>query len=547
MHQDAKSLKARGDHLFSAKAPLDSRNQEIADHFYPERADFTVTRDIGEDWADHLMTGYPSMIRRDLGNALGSMLRPRAKKWFSIAAEREENMDGEARGWMQWATDLQRRAMYDRKTKLTMAVKQGDHDFATFGGACISVEMNHRDMALLYRCWHLRDVAWAEDAFGSIGEIHRNWKPTVSEMCQYFPNTVHPKIKARKDKEPFATINVRHVVVRSDEYLNSTGKPTPRQPWMSLFIDCENDHILQETPSWHRIYVLPRWATISGSQYPYSPAALIALPDARLVQAMTLTMLDAGERAANPPMIGVAEAIRGDLQLYAGGFTSVDAEYDERLGEVMRPLTQDLRGLPFGMDMLDRQGEMIKNAFYLNQISMPPQGGPEMTAFEVGQRVQEYIRNALPLFEPMEDEYNGQLCDMTFEVLMRNGAFGSPQDIPESIQGENTTYEFESPLREMVDRQKGQNFLEAKAMITEAVQMDPSSAHVMDFRATLRDVLGGIGTPEKWLRSENDETAIVEDEKQKVAMAQQLEAMSQGGEAAEKLGAAAQQFAAPIQ
>ena len=70
MHQDAIALIARGDHLFSTKAALDSRNQELADHFYPERADFTVTRDIGEDWADHLMTGYPSMVRRDLGNSL---------------------------------------------------------------------------------------------------------------------------------------------------------------------------------------------------------------------------------------------------------------------------------------------------------------------------------------------------------------------------------------------------------------------------------------------------------------------------------------------
>jgi hypothetical protein len=40
-----------------------------------------------------------------------------------------------------------------------------------------------------------------------------------------------------------------------------------------------------------------------------------------------------------------------------------------------------------------------------------------MTAYEVGQRIQEYIRGALPLFEPMEMEYNGALCERTFEIL----------------------------------------------------------------------------------------------------------------------------------
>jgi hypothetical protein len=543
MHQDAKSLKRRGDHLFSAKAPLDSRNQELADNFYPERADFTVTRDVGTDWAEHLMTGYPAQIRRDLGNSLGSMLRPRAKNWFNISIKNRDKLDHEAKEWLQWASQLQRNAMYDNKSRFTTAVKQGDHDFATFGGACISVEVNRRDQHLLYRCWHLRDVAWAEDAFGQIGEIHRNWKPTISELCQYFPKTVHPKVKERKDKEPFASVNVRHIVVKSEEYMSPTGK-TARQPWTSLFIDVENDHILQETPSWTRVYVLPRWATISGSQYPYSPAALIALPDARLIQAMTLTLLDAGERAANPPMVGVAEAIRGDLALYAGGFTAVDAEYDERLGEVLRPITNDARGLPFAVDMIDRTGEMIKNAFFLNQITMPPHGGgPDMTAYEVGQRVQEYIRNALPLFEPMEDEYNGQLCEMTFELLMREGAFQAADQIPDSIQGADISYEFESPLREMLDRQKGQTFLEAKGLITEAAQIDPSSVHVMDFKATLRDVLGGISTPEKWLRSEVEQDERIEADAAQQAQAQQMEQLQQGGEAAAKLSQAAQNFA----
>lgn len=545
MHQDAKSLKGRGDHLFTSKRPLDSRNQEIADHFYPERADFTVTRDIGGDWADHLMTGYPSMVRRDLANSLGSMLRPRAKEWFNVrssAFDDKGDEDSESREWLQWATGLQRRAMYDRKSKFTKAVKEGDHDFATFGGACISVELNRRDMALLYRCWHLRDVAWSEDAFGDIGEIHRNWKPTVTELCEYFPGTVHQKLKDRKDKEPFAQVNVRHVVIKTDTYGEQARF---RQPWVSMFIDCENEHIMQEVGSWTQIYVLPRWATISGSQYPYSPAAMIALPDARLIQAMTLTMLDAGERAASPPMIGVAEAIRGDLQLYAGGFTAVDAEYDERLGEVLRPLTQDFRGLPYGMDLTDRTGDMIRNAFYLNQINMPPHDGPEMTAFEVGQRVQEYIRGALPLFEPMEDEYNGQVCDMSFEVLMRNGAFGAPQNIPEAIRGSDTTYEFESPLREMIERQKGQTFLEAKAMITEAADIEPSSTNILDFGRTLRDVLHGVGTPEKWMRSEAEVAELAQADQQKQEIAEGLAAMQGGGDAAQKLAGAAQQFANP--
>lgn len=542
MHTDAKSLKEWGDRLFSAKQPWDSLNQEVAVNFYPMRADFTASRDIGDEFAAHLMSGYPVLVHRDLSNSIGSMLRPKGQPWFHMGADREEKETHDAKRWLEWAEGLQRRAMEDRRTMFARATKEGDHDFSAFGGAVISTEVNRRNMTLLYRCWHLRDVAWAEDSYGQINFVPRNWKPTVRELCGYSSQglRVHPKIIEAKDKEPDRKVHVRHMVVSAEDY-DATKRF--RQPWVSLFIDCENNHIMAERGSWTRIYTIPRWATVSGSQYPHSPATTIALPDARLLQAMTLTLLEAGERAANPPMIGVAEAVRGDLNIYAGGFTAVDADYDERLGEVLRPLVQDKSGLPAGFEMQDRQFEMLREAFYLNTLNMPPQGGPEMTAFEVGQRVQEYIRNAMPLFEPMEDDYNGGLCEITFETLLHEGAFGSPDTIPPEIAGSEVKFRFESPLAEMIERQKGQQFLEAKAMIAQAMEIDPSAPMIMDFNETLRDVLSGIGSPAKWLRSPEEVEAMKAAQSAQNEAATLLAGMEQGATVAEKLGNASQSFA----
>ena len=537
LHADAKSLVERGDRLFTKKQPWDTRNQDIAEQFYVERADFTTRRDIGDSYADHLVTGYPAMVRRDLGNSFGSMLRPKGQDWFHVRARRDEaNEDHDAKAWLEWASGVQRRAMYERRSQFTRATKEADHDFAAFGGAVISTEANRRDTTLLYRCWHLRDVAWAEDSYGQIAEVHRNWQPTASELVAAFPKTVHPKTAEIASRDPHSEVRVRHCVIRADA---DNGKKF-RQPWVSLYIDCDNQHVLEERGSWTQIYTIPRWATISGSQYPYSPATVIGLPDARLLQAMTLTLLDAGERAANPPMVGVAEAIRGDMNLFAGGFTAVDAEYDERLGEVLRPLSSDSRALPFGIDMADRTTAMLKEAFYLNKLSMPEHGGPEMTAFEVGQRVQEYIRQALPLFEPMEQDYNGQLCDISFETLMREGTFGSPDSIPDSLRGMDVDFAFESPLAELVERQKGQKFLEAKAILADMTAVDPTAPGIMDFGTTLRDVLSGIGVPAKWMRSPEDVSAMQRAEAEKVEATQLLAGMQQGADVAATLAQTAQ-------
>ena len=50
-----------------------------------------------------------------------------------------------------------------------------------------------------------------------------------------------------------------------------------------------------------------------------------------------------------------------------------------------------------------------------------------MTAYEVQKRMDEYVRGALPLFEPAEAEYNGALCDQTMKLLIRANAFGAPE------------------------------------------------------------------------------------------------------------------------
>lgn len=522
-----------GDGLFSKKLTVDSMNQEIAENFYPERADFTVTNYTGRDFGANLTTSFPCVARRDLGNIFSGMLRPSDKNWFYNRVKNMDSLDNEGLRWLEWATELQYNAMYDPITNFVRATKEGDHDFAAFGCAVISVELNRRKNALLYRTWHLRDTAWCENVEGKVGEIHRKWKPQIRQLETLFPGKVSQKVTSAEDK--YKDIACRHVVVDADQYQSGDIKKRWKQPFISYHIDVENQHIMDEVGMWNLGYVVPRWQTIPGTQYPVSPAVTAALGDARLIQAMMLTLLEAGEKAVNPPMVAVQEALRGDIALYAGGVTYVESEYDEKTGEVLRPLTQDTRAIPLGIEMQRDVREQITNAFFLNKIGLPPIKG-DTTAFEIGQRVSEYVRNALPLFEPMESEYNGGLCEISFDILLRSGAFGGPQDIPRSLQGQQIHFSFESPLSDARQHQKSQRFMETKAMVAEAAQLDPSSLAMLDVKTALRDVLTSIGSPAKWVRTEEQVNEI---EKQQQAQQQAQQAMGmlqQGGMAAEQIG-----------
>jgi hypothetical protein len=543
---EAKALIDQGDNLFGKRGTLVSMFQEIGDQFYPERADFTVTRTLGDQFAENLSTSYPVLVRRDLGNSIGTMMRPTSIDWFHMRAKRDEREDQPAKEWLEWATGVQKRAMYDRRSMFTRASKESDHDVAAFGQSVKTVELNRNGDGLLYRCWHLRDVVWAESVEGQIDTIHRKWKPTAADLCKLYGDRVHVKVKDKMvgaKKEPFAEINCRHIVIPADQCDDEYPGKRAGVPWVEYMIDVDNCHVMECVGLAYRKYIIPRWQTVSGSQYSFSPATVCGLPEARLLQAMTRTLLEAGEKFTNPPMVAVQEAIRSDLSIYAGGVTWVDSEYDERLGEVLRPLSQDRGGMPIGFEMQSTAMALLKEAFFLNKLDLPS-NGPEMTAYEVGQRVQEYIRHAAPLFEPLEDEDNGAVCESTFDLLLRGGAFGSVQDMPQSLRGQDIEFRFESPLHEAIERQKGQKFMEAKALLADTLALDPTAGAHIDIRTAFRDVLGSIGVPAKWMNSETEADEIIAGQQEKIAVAETIETLGAGAEAARTMGEAGQALAA---
>jgi hypothetical protein len=540
----AKDLIRCGDELFSKRQPLLSLWQTIAEQFYVERAEFTVVRSIGEEFADHLNDSYPLIIRRELGDFL-STLRRKDQEWFQVSVERDNMLDNAGKRFLDYATTVQRRAMYDRRTQFTRAMKEADHDFVTFGQPVLTIEANYTTNTLLYQCWHLRDCVWRFTLDGRIAEVHRKWCPTARQLSQLFKNkpgaSLHSNVVTQLEKNPYQEIECRHIVVSVEDYEPEKRRQT--QTYTELYVDVQNQHVIYEAPLRNPKYVIPRWKTLSGTQYAHSPAVTVGLPDARLIQAMSLTLLEAGEMAVRPPMAAKIDVIPDGAKLFAGGITGIDAEYDGRIEDAIAPIMNDSRALTFGHEMIKDKQAMLAQAFYIQKINLP-QFDHEMTAFEFSQRLQEYIRNVIPLFEPIDSEYHAQVCDQSFQVLLENNAFGDPRMFPRSVRGQETVFQFDSPLSQAVEREKGQRFLEAKGLVTEAITFDQSCAAMVDWKTALRDALDGKRTPAKWLNSEAQVSAYAKQLEQQKAMQQQIAMIQQGSEAAEQVGVAQQAIAA---
>jgi hypothetical protein len=534
MNSDLQFLVKRGDKLFSDREPALTLWQELAENFYVERADFTTSRDIGDEFASHLMTSLPLMIRRDLANQISAMLRPRGKDWFEVAPSDERLAeDQRIKLWCQDKSAVMRRAVYDIHSGFVRSTKTADHDFVTFGQAVLTVELDRMKQSLLYRDWHLRDVAWAENYARHINEIHHRLKLPARDVLKLFPKTCHEAVRKAAGKEPLKDINLRRIIVPTEK--------EGRYNYCSYYVDVDNEHELEKVDLIDHPYVIPRW-TLVGSQYAHSPATVVALPEARTLQAMTLTLFEAGEKAVNPPLVATQEAVRSDVNVYAGGVTWVDAEYDEKLGDALRPLTTDRGGLAFGMDMIARMSDLLKEAFYLNKIMLPPVGDA-MTATEVRIRTEEYVRAALPLFEPLETDYNGALCEKTWNILMREGAFGNlREEMPKELQGQDISFSFQTPLQSAQEREKAASFQELIQLLAAGIQVDQKLVMEVDTRRAFRDAANGIIPDADWIVPEDLSAQALEGAQQAQQLQELAGATTQGLDIAKAVGETASAF-----
>jgi hypothetical protein len=526
-----------GNKLFGDKREVDSLWQEIAYNFYPERADFTDERSWGDEFSDHLFSSIPSLARRELGNLMSANLRPQSQRWFSVhVGDIDLNDADQERRFLEHVTEIQWRAMYEPRANLIRATKETDHDYVAFGNGVIYVTLNTDGNGLLYRNYHLRDCAWSDNEEGKVDSMYRKWNPTARQLEKTFPDTISQEVKKASTKDPEKVFKCMHIVVPSRIYKNDK-----KFPYTSLYIEVDTEKILEEVGLNLFPYVVPRWMTVSGSPYGRSMATSIALPDGRTMQVIVRTLREAGEKYVDPPMIAIADAIRGDIPLYPGGITVADIDYDERLGEVLRPVSQDRGGFPIGMEVAGALREDIKHAFFLDKIQLP-QTNHEMTAFEVRRRVEEHIRAVSPLFEPIESEYNAPLCELTFQMLMENKVFPVDQ-MPDSLSGRNVRFTFQSPLAALAEQGEAATFVDVvQRILLPVAQVDPAQVENVDMTKALREAMRSAGWKADWFKPIEEVEAM----RQQVQQAQQMMAELQGGQQVAQIaatgGQAAQSF-----
>src|SRR5215217_178442 len=539
--QRAQDLLRIGSAAFSKSASYMSLCQTLAEMFYPLRADFTSEFSLGTDFATDVMDGFTINSRETLGNAIDSMLRQ--GKWFKVGTgdERRDKRAVNAVA-LDRLTMLYRQQIIDApRTGFQKATKEGDHDWVTFGNPVFSWEEAPTRDHMLLRSWHPKMVAWMTDDAGRINAVFRRGNMQARNIERKFKTsawrgTLRNEIKDACRDDPMREFPIMHVVMPTDEVYGWSAKDMRRikHKFVSLYLDETHQEVLNDLGTPVNPYVIPRYRTISNFSRGFAPMAINSLPDARMLQSIAAVVLEQGEKALDPPMVGDQNVFKNDLNIYAGGFTSIDLGERTDIRDVMQTI-ETSQGLSAGVELKADIRSLIAESWLLNKLFLP--NVREMRELEVMVRTEEFRRAALPFFNPIDSEYHAPLLSTGMEMAFHLGYL--PVDLlPDELQGEEVVWSFESPLKDAEGQKVVAAFNTSVQLIAAGSQAVPGLAKQFNIADATIDAVMGAGAKPEWIKPEKERKQTAEQDKQAQQITETAALLQQGSAAAADVSSA---------
>lgn len=457
----------------------DARWEELAEFFHPDREGFTSDAFEGEEKRDDVYGSPPELAARSLASTNATMLRPPGRVWFKAKTKNEALAANESvRMWCEAVTRVTYNAMYDPRAQFEKQCSEADRDIVVFGTAVIQPGWHARKRHLTFRVHHLKNVALSLNSDGVHDRAYVFWPYTVRQLMQDFseeelPDSIRDVLRS-SSPDLDKTHEVVHACLPAAD-AKAMGAKTVKFPFASVWMSVSDKVVMREKGYYEFPYATPRWDTSTGEAYGRSPA-MIAMRDARLLDAMTRGFVDASETALMPPLMAPANAIRSTIDLRPRGVTLYDMSGFPAGTKPLEPI--QLGAQPDKMyEFMLRLEERLNQAFFRDIMELPRASEGDMTAAEINARHDQYLRQAAPVFTRLEAGYNAAIINRVFGILMREGQFPPP---PEELYGEDIEFEYESPIKAARDKAEAMRILEGLGMIAQVAQSSPNPVEVAD-------------------------------------------------------------------
>lgn len=503
------------DRIKSGRANFETVWQEIAERVLPQMADFGTQRAQGERRTEKMFDPTAALAAQKAVSAIAAFAWPSNQRYQKLTSTNKElNKIQRVNAWFDEATELLFGARYSPRSAFESQMSESALMSFVFGTGGMFIDEDIKARRIRYKSLHLGRTFIVEGPDGRIEAVYRTFTMSlrnVAKRYKNFPGALQQKLQARPDDE----IEIVHLVCERDDFdpgrLGYVG-----MPWASCYyLPSLQNHTLEEGGFHTWPFGFHRYITSPGEVYGRSPAWM-ALSSIKVLNVQKKTVLQAGQKAVDPPLLASEDGVLSAFSQVPGAvnFGGLDSQGNQ----LVKPLITGSR-VDIGLEMMDREREIIAGAFMMDVFRVLVEH-PNMTATQTLELLNERATIMAPIVSRYESEHFSPQTERELDLLMRSGQL--PPMPPELIEAEGEyKIEYTSPMRRAMRSSEALAIVRTLEQVTPMAQIDPTVLDPFDLPEMARE-LGEInGMPAKCIR---DAAALqaMKDKRATDAQAQQL-------------------------
>lgn len=462
--------------------------------------------------------------------AVVSMTMPAGERWQKLTPINPAMQKSvKLQRWYDEVAEILFTARYLPKAGFEAATGACAMDYGAFGNGCVFCDDSMGD-GLRYMPIPMAQLYFSLDPGGTPNRVHRKFWMTAEQIVEQFGNNASEKARQRMETNPLEKLEVIHAVYPNMDR-DYKRKDYKGMAFASCYLEVDSRHLLEEGGYRTMPYAIAQDILAPGESYGRGRGMNI-LPTLQTLNEMEKTLLRAGQRAVNPPIMTVMDDSLAPFQMMTG---SVNYGYLSPLGEPLAKPFMSGQNVPLGEEMITARREIINDAFLVSLFRVLVDT-PAITATEAMLRAQEKGQLIGPTVSRFQSGLINTLTTRELDILFHAGVL---PEVPEEImETGGWKAEYQSPINQLQKAGAGKAILQTFQAIVPLAQVDPSVMDVFDITAAARIVAESNGYPAKALHTEEEVTESMEAQAEQAQAQQLLAAVPAAASAAKDLAQA---------
>jgi hypothetical protein len=516
--------------------------QEVTDYLLPRRGRYLLDKNSHTPRvrSTKIFDSTGGYALRTMSAGMMTGLTSPARPWFRFKVKDELMDEDGVKAWLGDTAKVIRGLLSSSNFYTAMAMIYTE--LGAFGNGPV-LRRRHPQRLMHYRPYTAGEYAFAEDQYGDVNTLARNYELTVSQVVERFvidPYTHEPDwskvsrvVKTLWDRGQYdEAVEVVHIIM--------PRKPGERDPdrmdgankaWADLYVEAGAeqglDNLMGEDGYDRKPFYAPRWDLRQGDIYGVSPA-MEALADIKQLQQEQRRKGQAIDKMVSPPMVAPSTLRGRPTTVLPAGVTYVDALNNDagfRPAYQVDPRINELRE-----DIAEVQQRVLR-AFYADLFAMMINSDRrQITATEVAERHEEKLVLLGPVLQRLNTEMLDPMIEDVFYLAMEAGLL---PPAPDALIGADIEVKYISLLAQAQEAVAASGIERSLGLAGNMAAVWPEIIDNVDPDKAFREYTDIIGNGPELLREQREVEELRQQRAEQQAMEQQAAMGLQGAQTAQ--------------